>query len=142
MVAKLRIPAIVVTLGTLNIMRGTLNLATSGNWIEGLSGSFSKFANLRPLKFLPGWLLNLPLAVYIWFLVVVFTYFLLFRTSLGRDILAVGGNKDAARRLGLSETKTYLVAFGYMGIMSGLAGALRGLRIGHSGHVGKGAVKK
>ena len=123
-VAKLRIPAIVVTLGTMNIMRGTLNYVTNGNWVDGLSGAFSKFANLRLLNFLPGWVFNLPLAVYIWLFVVIFTYFLLYRTSLGRDILAVGGNKDAARRMGLSETKAYLVAFGYMGMLSGLAAAI------------------
>ena len=124
LVAKLRIPAIVVTLGSLNIMRGSLNLITSGNWIDGLGGNFTKFANQRPLRFIPGWFFNLPLAVYIWLIVMILTYVLLYRTSLGRDILAVGGNKEAARRLGLSETKVYLLAFGYMGMLSGLASAV------------------
>ncbi|MEG2136333.1 MAG: ABC transporter permease, partial [Clostridia bacterium] len=116
LVAKLRIPAIVVTLGTLNIMRGTMNLITSGNWVDGLSGPFSKFANLRYF--------TVPLAVYIWLAVLLLTYFLLYRTSVGRDVLAVGGNKVAAKRLGLSETKSYLLSFGYMGMLSGLAAAI------------------
>ncbi|NLD58259.1 MAG: ABC transporter permease [Clostridiales bacterium] len=116
LVSKLRIPAIVVTLGTLNIMRGTLNLITSGNWIDGLKGPFSKFANIR-------WM-SLPLAVYIWLFVLLFTYFLLYRTGMGRDILAVGGNKVAARRIGLNESKAYLVAFGYMGMLTGLSAAI------------------
>lgn len=116
LVSKLRIPAIVVTLGTLNIMRGTLNLITSGNWIDGIKGPFSKFANQR--------LFGYPTAVYIWLAVLLFTYFLLYRTSLGRDILAVGGNKMAAKRLGLNEEKTYLVAFGYMGMLAGLAASI------------------
>ena len=141
-VAKLSIPAIVVTLGTLNIMRGTLNLITSGNWIDGLTGPFSKFANLRLLKPVNGLgavqaitggkgltLFALPLAVYIWILVMVITYVFLYRTGVGRDILAVGGNKEAARRIGLSQTKAYLLAFGYMGMLAGLASAIAASKI-------------
>ncbi len=141
-VAKLSIPAIVVTLGTLNIMRGTLNLITSGNWIDGLTGPFSKFANLRLLKPVNGLgavqaitggkgltLFALPLAVYIWILVMVITYVFLYRTGVGRDILAVGGNKEAARRMGLSQTKSYLLAFGYMGMLAGLASAIAASKI-------------
>ena len=141
-VAKLSIPAIVVTLGTLNIMRGTLNLITSGNWIDGLTGPFAKFANLRLLKPINGlgvihaitggkglMVFALPLAVYIWILVMVVTYIFLYRTGVGRDILAVGGNKEAARRVGLSQTKAYLLAFGYMGMLAGLASAIAASKI-------------
>ena len=141
-VAKLSIPAIVVTLGTLNIMRGTLNLITSGNWIDGLTGPFSKFANLRLLKPVNGLgivqavsggkgltLFALPLAVYIWILVMVITYIFLYRAGAGRDILAVGGNREAAKRMGLSQTKAYLLAFGYMGMLAGLASAIAASKI-------------
>ena len=141
-VAKLSIPAIVVTLGTLNIMRGTLNLITSGNWIDGLTGAFSKFANLRLLKPVNGLgivhaitggkgltFFALPLAVYIWILVMVLTYIFLYRLGIGRDILAVGGNKEAARRIGLSQTRAYLLAFGYMGMLAGLASAIAASKI-------------
>ena len=141
-VAKLGIPAIVVTLGTLNIMRGTLNLITSGNWIDGLTGPFAKFANLRLLKPLNAFgpihaltggkgltLFALPLAVYIWIIVMVLTYIFLYRSGMGRDILAVGGNKEAAKRMGLSQTKAYLLAFGYMGMLAGLASAVAASKI-------------
>ncbi|MBQ3575343.1 MAG: ABC transporter permease [Clostridia bacterium] len=136
-VAKLKIPAIVVTLGTMNIMRGTLNLITSGNWIDGLGGAFAKFANLRPLKAVfnllgkkgPAMLFNLPLAVYIWLIVMIFTYIFLYRTKFGRDILAVGGNKEAAKRMGLSSTKAYLLSFGYMGMLAGLAASIAASKI-------------
>ena len=141
-VAKLGIPAIVVTLGTLNIMRGTLNLITSGNWIDGLTGPFSKFANLRllkpvnafgPIHALTGGkgltLFALPLAVYIWIIVMILTYIFLYRSGVGRDILAVGGNKEAAKRMGLSQTKAYLLAFGYMGMLAGLASAVAASKI-------------
>jgi len=116
LVAKLRIPAIVVTLSTLNIMRGILYLITSGNWIDSLAGPFARFASQRV------W--GLQTAIYIWLAVLLFTYFLLYRTGIGRDVLAVGGNKTAARRLGINETKVYLLAFGYMGMLAGLAAGI------------------
>lgn len=116
LIAKLNIPAIVVTLGTLSIMRGVLNLITSGNWVDGLGGPFGKFANIR--------ILGYPLAVHIWILVVVLTALLLYGTKWGRDILCVGGNKMAAQRLGISQTKAYLLSFAYSGALAGLAAAI------------------
>ncbi len=116
LIAKLNIPAIVVTLGTLNIMRGVLNLITSGNWVDGLGGAFGKFANIR--------LLGYPLAVHIWIVIVVLTALLLYGTRWGRDILSVGGNKMAAQRLGISQTKAYLFSFAFSGALAGLAAAI------------------
>ncbi|MDR1619337.1 MAG: ABC transporter permease [Clostridiales bacterium] len=120
-VAKLNIPAIVVTLGTMNIMRGTLYLVTKGHWVEGLTGPFAKFANARYM--------GLPRSVIIWFLVLLFTYFILYHTRIGRDILAVGGNKIAAGRIGISRTRAYLCAFGYLGALTGLAAVLSASRL-------------
>ena len=115
-VSKLSIPAIVVTLGTWNILRGTLYVVTNGNMIQNLSGPFTKLSVMRVGP--------LTIETYIWFFVMLFTYFILFRTRIGRDILAVGGNKTAAERIGINPSKIYFFAFGYMGILSGLASAL------------------
>ena len=71
----------------------------------------------------------LPLAVLIWLIVMIITYIFLYRTGMGRDILAVGGNKEAAKRMGLSQTKAYLLAFGYMGMLAGLASAVAASKI-------------
>ena len=121
LVAKLNIPAIVVTLGAMNIMRGGIYYLTGGNWIDGLSGSFTKVASLR--------ILNVPMAVYIWLLVAVVSYLILYRTNIGRNILAIGGNLVAATRVGISKTKTYLFAFGYLGALVGLGGAVSAAKL-------------
>ena len=121
LVAKLNIPAIVVTLGSMNIMRGGIYYLTNGNWIDGLFGPFTKVASYR--------LLDIPMAVYIWLLVVLITYVVLYRTRMGRDILAVGGNVVAATRVGISKTKVYLFAFGYLGALVGLGGAVSAAKL-------------
>ena len=122
LVAKLNIPAIVVTLGTMNIMRGGIYYLTNGNWIDGLSGTFTKVASSRVL-------LNIPMAVYIWLFVAVITYVILYRTNIGRNILAVGGNLVAATRVGISKTGVYLFAFGYLGALVGLGGAVSAAKL-------------
>ena len=116
LVAKMRLPAIVVTLGTLNVIRGTMYYVTKGKWVDGLEGPFVLLANTK--------LFQIPMTVYIWLAVLLLTYFLLYRTKIGRDILAVGGNKIAAQRIGISDIKAYLCAFGYIGALTGLAAVL------------------
>ncbi|HBR02538.1 MAG TPA: ABC transporter permease [Ruminiclostridium sp.] len=115
-VAKFNIPAIVVTLGTLSIIRGALLLITNGKWISDLKGPFIKIANYR--------VGTLTFSVYVWFLVIIVTYLILYRTRTGRNIVAVGGNKNAAERIGISQSSVYMFSFGYMGALSGIASTL------------------
>ena len=54
------------------------------------------------------------------------------RTPFGRRIMAVGGNKEAARRAGISVSNTLLIVFVMCGALGGLAGILlssRGLNV-------------
>jgi ribose/xylose/arabinose/galactoside ABC-type transport system permease subunit len=115
-IAKFNIPAIIVSLGTLSIIRGALMLITNGAWISGLKGPFIKVANYR--------LGPATVSVYIWILVLAITYFMLYHTRIGRNILAVGGNKNAAERIGINRFSVFTFSFGYMGALSGVAAAL------------------
>ena len=49
------------------------------------------------------------------------TWLLLNRTNIGRQIYALGGNKDAAQRLGFHVTRLNLLVYGYMGLIAGIA---------------------
>ncbi|MBW3609899.1 MAG: hypothetical protein KY463_16540, partial [Actinobacteria bacterium] len=53
--------------------------------------------------------------------VFVLTWFLLNRTSIGRQIYAMGGNPDASQRLGFDLFKLHLIVYGYMGFIAGVA---------------------
>lgn len=115
-VAKFSIPAIVVTLGTLNIIRGSLMLITNGEWISDLKGSFIEVANYK--------IGGITVSIYIWLLIILITYIMLYRTRMGRNILAVGGNKDAAKRIGINQFSVYMFSFGYMGALAGVSAAI------------------
>jgi ribose/xylose/arabinose/galactoside ABC-type transport system permease subunit len=115
-ISKFNIPAIIVSLGTSSIIRGALMLITNGDWISGLKGSFIQVANnkLGPVTF----------SVYVWIFVLLFTCFMLYYTRIGRNILGVGGNKNAAERIGINRFSVFLFSFGFMGALSGVAAAL------------------
>lgn len=47
------------------------------------------------------------------------------KTSIGRKIYALGGNAEAASRIGFSLLKLHLFVYGYMGFVSGIAGIVQ-----------------
>lgn len=50
--------------------------------------------------------------------------FLLARTRFGRYVYAIGGNTEAARRAGINTRMIRTIAFGFTGLMAGLAGLM------------------
>jgi simple sugar transport system permease protein len=55
-------------------------------------------------------------------LVVVGTWFLLHKTLLGRQIYAIGGSTESARRIGINVRGVQIFVYAYVGGLSGLAG--------------------
>jgi ribose/xylose/arabinose/galactoside ABC-type transport system permease subunit len=112
LVTLLRLPSIIATLGLLYILRGVL-LAEGGDTVANAP------AGARVLG--TGHVLGIDIAVLL--LIVVFAAFeLLHRHSLwGREILAVGGNRDAARIAGLRVSWVRFRAFALVGAAVGLA---------------------
>lgn len=117
LVALLKLPAIIVSLGTMNIMRGVMLLILGSSWISGLPAWFAAIARAMPFG------LRFKMTAYIWVLVCILSYLLMNYTVLGRKILAVGANPDGASRIGFSPASVYIFVFAAMGVTSGL-GAL------------------
>ena len=92
LVAYARIPAIVVTLGMLSILKGGLISATQGAWITNLPPDFL-LAQFR--------LLGIPSPVWFAAFLTVLAALWMRYTALGRSIYAVGGNAESARRAGI-----------------------------------------
>jgi ribose/xylose/arabinose/galactoside ABC-type transport system permease subunit len=115
LVAYLRIPAIVVTLGMLSILKGGLISMTSGAWISDLPPGYA-LAQMRPL--------GVPMPV--WFMLVLTVGAALWMryTATGRAIYAVGGNAEAARLSGISRRRTIMIVFAIHGVFVGIASVL------------------
>ncbi|WP_153770135.1 ABC transporter permease [Labrenzia sp. CE80] len=118
LVWKLKIPPIVVTLGTMTIYRGMIFLISDGQWINAheMSDAFKGFPRAS--------VLGLPMLSWIAIFVVVFFVILIGRTSLGRAFFAVGGNPHAAVYTGINVGQTQCAAFVLSGALAGLTGYL------------------
>jgi ribose transport system permease protein len=112
LVAVIRVPPIIVTLGTLTFFRGLAYLLAEGR-------VFMRFPN--PLPWLgDGRILGLPVPVYIAIMTVIGGHFFLTSTRLGQRITAVGGNEEAARLAGIDVVRTKFVTYVIMGLLTAL----------------------
>ncbi|EFC1234167.1 autoinducer 2 ABC transporter permease LsrC [Escherichia coli] len=122
LVAWLKIPAIVATLGTLGLYRGIMLLWTGGKWIEGLPAELKQLS--APLLFgvsAIGWLTIILVAFMAW---------LLAKTAFGRSFYATDDNLQGARQLGVRTEAIRIVAFSLNGCMAALAGIVFASQIG------------
>jgi ribose/xylose/arabinose/galactoside ABC-type transport system permease subunit len=115
MVAYLRIPSIVVSLGFLSILKGGLIVVTGGAWINKLPEGFH-LAQMKPL--------GIPTAI--WFMVVLTLGAAAWMrlSATGRSIYAVGGNPEAARLAGIDRERTIVKVFAIHGLFVGIAAIL------------------
>jgi ribose/xylose/arabinose/galactoside ABC-type transport system permease subunit len=115
MVAYLRIPSIVVTLGMLSILKGGLISATGGKWISDLPEGYHLAQNE---------LLGVPLPIYFMLGLAAAAALWMRYSAAGRAIYAVGGNAEAARLSGISRERTLMMVFAIHGMFVGIAAIL------------------
>jgi rhamnose transport system permease protein len=118
LVWKLKIPPIVVTLGTMTIYRGIIFLISQGKWVNAHQMSPAFKALPREV------VLGFPLLSWFALVVIVLAAILMTRTTLGRAFYAVGGNPHAAVYTGLDVGRTQFLAFTISGALAGLTGYL------------------
>lgn len=121
-VAYFKIPAIIMTLGMLGVIRGTMLIYTEGMWIEDIPNFYKKLAGIK--------LLGLNLTVWVCISILIICYLFLTRTKFGRFFYAVGDNFEGARLVGIPVKKVSLLAFVFSGISASIAGLFFVMNIG------------
>ena len=120
-IACLHINALIATLATLQIVRGLALIASNGRAVGVNEPGFYTIAQTAVFGIpAPVWVMVLCLAVF---------GFVLNRTVFGRNVLAVGGNPDATRLVGVDVARTRIWIFAIQGVMCGIAGVLLASRI-------------
>lgn len=124
LVATLRVPSIMVTLGTLYIYRGIDSAIAGSNQVtaQNLSQDYNDIASWD-LVGVPGMFLYA-------LLIAGAAHLFLRHTYSGRSLLASGSNPEAATKLGLASRRWVFVAFAVSGLLCGFAGMLWGARYG------------
>jgi ribose transport system permease protein len=115
-VANLRMPAIIVTLGTMTMLEGAAYIVCGGIPIFGFPASFRILGQ--------GYLGPVPVPVMIMAAVLVAGSFLLNRTYFGRYFYAVGGNEEASKLSGINVKRVKYLAYTLSGFFAGVAGVV------------------
>lgn len=119
-VAKLKMPAIVVTLATLVVWRDALRWTTEGAWIQGLPANFQWFGMGQPAG--QGVIVAASIFVLLGF------RWALNNLDAGRAVFAVGSDAEAARLAGLEPPLVVWAVFALLGALTGLAALLNAVR--------------
>jgi L-arabinose transport system permease protein len=115
-IARIGINALITTLATMQIVRGTARILSDGSSIGIVNEGFTNLAKFKLVG----------TALPIWFMGLFFLLFgfLLAQTVFGRHTRAIGGNSASARYSGISVIQTKIVIFMLQGIVAAFAGLL------------------
>lgn len=119
-VIKLRINSFLVTLSSYIFVRAIAIWITGGYGMQGLEKSFRFIDTIK--------LFNIPLMVYLMFVMYIFFEFVLKRSRFGRHIYIMGGNESAARNFGINVNRLLFKVFVLSGVVAAVAGWLMAAR--------------
>ncbi len=122
LVAGLGLVSFMVTLGMLNVVRGLDVAITRGYPISGIDPIIKKLGQ--------GFVLGLPVPVWIMLILALIMWWVMNRTVLGRQMYAIGGNEEAARLSGVRVRQIIALAFVLSALFAGIAGVLLTARLG------------
>ena len=113
LVAKLKVPAFIATLGTMMVSRGLSALIVkdpnifypTGTWFNKTFSSFN----------------GIPVGIF-WVLgLMLICMYIMYKNKIGRYILAIGSNEEATRLSGINTDKYKVLAYTFAGLASGIA---------------------
>ena len=113
LIAKLKLPAFIATLGTMMLSRGLSAIIVTvpnifyptGTWFNQVFSNYNKF----PVGLI--WVLVLTLVC----------MYLMYKNKIGRYILAIGSNEEATRLSGINTDKYKMIAYILSGVGAGVA---------------------
>jgi simple sugar transport system permease protein len=117
------IPAFIVTLAGMSMLRGIALLLTQGFSIP-ISGQ-SDFVFLGR-----GWVFGIPLPAIIAIVTCILGMIVLGGTRFGRYVVAIGANREAARRAGIAINSVTLATYALTGAAASVAGLIIAARLG------------
>jgi simple sugar transport system permease protein len=117
------IPAFIVTLAGLSVLRGTALLLTQGYSVPVPPESW--FVVLGR-----GWFLGVPLPAILALVAVAAGFVALTQARYGRYITAIGANAEAARRAGIDTRRVTLSVYVLTGVAAAVAGIVIAARLG------------
>ena len=111
---EFKLNAMIVTLATLQILKGISYIVTGAIPIYGFTSSFKVIGQ--------GYFLGVPIPIIIMFVIYIIDYIVLKYTSFGQSLYAIGGNEEAVRLTGINVRKRRYMAYIMCSVIVGIAG--------------------
>lgn len=111
--AKLKLFPLVVTIATGEVFKGIVYTMTESKSYSGMPEAFRALYKMK--------VMGLPVDVYLTIAIVIITWLILNKTHFGRDVLAIGGNKECARLSGIRADLIQTLCFGITGLIFAIA---------------------
>lgn len=122
LISYLRLPALLVTYGLSNILRGVIYSHMEGDVVTNLH---------KTVLFLgAGYVGKIPVPIIIAVILTLLSTFILKKTPMGRNLYVVGANPEAARFSGIRSNWTVITGFAMTGAMAAIAGIMYIGRLG------------
>jgi len=118
LVAKGRIPPLIATLGTLGVSLGLAQVVTNGADQSGIPETLTNGIGLGELFSAIPWIVVIAAVVTVWAAISLRS------TRFGQHTLAIGSNKEGARRAGIKVDRHLIKIYVLAGTLAGLAGFL------------------
>ncbi|MDR1966341.1 MAG: ABC transporter permease [Synergistaceae bacterium] len=115
LVTKVRLYDFIATLGTKTAIDGISLLITDGLPVSKIPPVITYIGGKTVG---PG----VPIAATVFIAIAIVAIIILGHTTFGRNVLAIGGNSEAARVSGVNITKTKIMAMAFCGLCSGIGG--------------------
>ena len=114
LVAKAKIPPLIVTLGALSVALGLAQVITKGIDIRAVPGAMTDFNTYIKV-------LGIPSLPFVALIVVIIGGIILHKTKFGRYTYAIGSNEEAARRVGIKVDRHLIMIYAMSGMLAGCA---------------------
>jgi len=124
LISRLKVPALVITLGTFAFYRGLAYVMLGDQAARGYPESFTYLGQGT----LPG--TPIPFSLVLFLVLAVVFGLVLHKTAFGRYLYAIGSNQDAAIYSGISVPRVKVIIFTISGLMAALAGLVLAARYG------------
>jgi len=117
LIAKAKIPPLIVTLGALSVALGLAQVITGGVDIRSVPEALTDFNTYIKI-------LGIPALPFVALVTVIIGGIILHRTKFGRYTYAIGSNELGARRVGIKVDRHLIMIYAISGLMAGFGAVL------------------
>ncbi len=128
----LRITSIIATIAMMSITFSLLMYFSGGKSIYDLPDWWTGRIVFYRTELASGDIVRITLPVVAMATVALVTWLLMTRSAIGRQVYAMGGNPEAARRIGINIGALTFFVYGYLGFLAALGGMVQAHRVGES----------